>query len=34
VIPELDGAEDAETQLWRARQQRAAYQKRAVESRG
>ena len=27
VVPELEGAEDRETQLWRARQQRAAYRK-------
>jgi hypothetical protein len=29
VVPELEGAEDRETQLWRARQQRAAYRKQA-----
>ena len=27
VVPELDGAEDRETQLWRARQERGAYRK-------
>ncbi len=27
VLPELDGAEDTDTQLWRARQERSAYQK-------
>jgi hypothetical protein len=32
VIPALDDPEDTESQLWRARQQRAAYRRRAVES--
>jgi len=27
VVPELEGAEDRETQLWRARQERGAYRK-------
>jgi hypothetical protein len=29
VVPELESAEDRETQLWRARQQRSAYRKQA-----
>lgn len=29
VVPELEGAEDRETQLWRARQERTAYRKQA-----
>jgi hypothetical protein len=28
-VPELEGAEDRETQLWRVRQQRSAYRKQA-----
>jgi hypothetical protein len=27
VVPELESAEDRETQLWRARQERGAYRK-------
>ena len=33
VVPELEGADDRETQLWRARQQRSAYRKRAQRQR-